>query len=106
MHGLGDHGAMVGQDHQVMAMADQPGPAGINAPVLRFEPDRSAAFGMSMVGPCVAVLLLGVVLLLAAARRRRPVAGWRVAELPHLVRARRSHPPPRPDLFGLSIQRC
>ena len=109
MHGLGDHGAMAGPDQHVMAMAHHPGlavPAEGAAPLLRLEPVPSGTADMSMSGLCVAVLLLGVALLLRAARRGRPVAEWRVAAAAHLVRARRSHPPPRPDLFGLSIQRC
>ena len=106
MHGLGDHGTMVGQDQHVMAMPDHHGAAGIAAPVLRFEPGPSAGLDMSTVGSCVAVLLLGVALLLAAARRGHDLLGWRLAEHPRLVHARRTHPPPRPDLFGLSIQRC
>ena len=106
MHGLGDHGTPGGQDPHVMAMADQPGPMADLAPVLRLDPAPSTALDMSMVGPCVAVLLVGIVLLLGAVRRGRPVTGRRAVGLIHPARARRTHPPPRPDLFGLSIQRC
>ena len=106
MHGLGDHGTMVEQDHHAMAMADHAAPTEGAAPGQRFEPAPSGGADMSMAGLCLAVLLVGVVLLLAAAGRGRTLAGWRFAGHPTLVLVRRSHPPPRPDLFGLSIQRC